>query len=107
MYVGRDFDVSDTQEDEVYSFDFVNELLDAGEIINSAIFEIKVARSSPVNDPAINTRMLGSPAVNGTIASQRLAALVERCVYFLRAKCATSTGNVRSLHAYIRVAEQR
>lgn len=107
MYVGRDFDPSDTEESEPYAFDFAPDLLEAGEVINSVEFNVAIARSSQAEDPDPASRMQGVPMITGTIVAQRFANFVQRARYFIRAKVVTSAGNTRSLHSFVNVQEQR
>lgn len=89
MYVGRDFDASDTTESEVYSLNFVNDL-QSGETILSVVFAMTAAEGVD-SDPS--SRLDGAPSFIGTTAMQRVTGLVTGVVYTLAATVTTSLGN--------------
>jgi hypothetical protein len=69
MYVGRDFDVANPTECEVYSIDFGNGL-QSGESINVASITMTVFQGLDSNP---SSHLSGSPAISlsGTVVSQR------------------------------------
>ena len=72
MYVGRDFDPTDPGENEIFSFDFVNDL-DSNESLQSATWTCAAVTGS---DPAAASRISGSASAAGTQTSQRIAGLL-------------------------------
>jgi beta-glucosidase-like glycosyl hydrolase len=70
MYVGRDFDVANPTESEVYSLDFRNGL-QSGESIAVASTTMTVFQAV---DPNPSSHLSGSPAISlsGTVVSQRI-----------------------------------
>jgi len=97
MYVGRDFDVSDQSESEVYSLNFVNDL-QSGETILSVVFALTVSEGT---DADVATRLDGDPGLINTIAMQRITGLLPGVVYALQATVTTSLGNNISLWSRI------
>lgn len=100
MYVGRDFDPSDTGESERYSFDFVNDL-QAGDSIQSAAWTCAVAAKSGLADPNASA-CIGGPAVyTGTKTSQRVINMLSGVVYVLTATVVSVGGDTVSLWSHV------
>lgn len=106
MYAGTDFSVSDQDENEIYSFDFVNDLSTGELLVGSPppVWTIAVVSGT---DAAANSRLSGSPSVvNGpggvlTATSQRIVGLVPGVRYLLRANVNTSQGNAKTLYSHV------
>lgn len=103
MYVGSDFQQSDTEEDEVYAFDYVNDL-ETGETITAAAFEITMATGGG-EDPDPQSHAIGDAVIDATICSQRIAGLLPGKKYVIRCLATTSLNNVRSLYAHVKTKE--
>lgn len=99
MYCGREFDVSEADENEVYGFDFINDLAN-GETITGATFSIAVKSGT---DPTPNARLSGGPFLTSTtIAVQRIVGLLNGVVYIVKCLATTTSGNTISLFSHIR-----
>lgn len=103
MYVGNDFDPSDTGEDEIYEFNFTL-LLATGETIQSAIWTCKVAAGT---DPSPASRLQGAPATSpdGAKTQQWLSGLIPGNKYLLEAMVTTSIGQMKSLWSHVTCAD--
>ena len=100
MYVGRDFDPSDTGENERYTFDFVNDM-QAGDGIQSAVWTCGVAAKSILADPAASA-CISQPAVyTGTKTTQRVSGMKPGVIYLLTANVTTTLGDVISLWSHV------
>ena len=101
MYVGRDFHPSDVGENEVYTFDFENDLAD-GETIATATWICSVADDSEVEDADAQSHVsVVDPLNTDTKTSQRIAGLVDGVKYVLQAIVTTSDGNTKSLWSHV------
>lgn len=99
MYVGNDFDPSDTGEDEIYEFNFTLRLA-TGETIQSAIWTCKVAAGT---DPSPASHLQGSPATSpdGTRTQILIGGLIPSNKYLLEAMITTSLGQEKSLWSHV------
>lgn len=89
---------SNPGENEVYAFDFVNDLL-PGEAL-SGITTWSIAVVSGVDaDPT--SHLSGAPLVSGTESSQRIAGLLGSVVYVIAATVQTTFGNTLELWAFL------
>ena len=96
MYVGRDFDPSDSGESERYTFDFVNDL-QTGDTIQSAVWTCAVAAKSAGFDPDA-AGCISQPAVyTGTKTTQRVSGMLPGVTYVLRATVTTQNNDIISL----------
>jgi hypothetical protein len=100
MYVGRDFDPSDTGENERYSFDFVNDL-QSGDTIQSVTWDCTVSVRSALDDP--NAPLcISEPAVyTGTRTTQRVSGMQAGVVYVLTASVTSTMGDTVSLWSHV------
>lgn len=106
MYCGSDFSVSDNPENEIYTFDFVNDL-SSGELLvdtTPPVWSIALASGT---DASVATRLSGSPVIqNGpggalTATSQRVVGLLPGVRYILQAVVTTNQGNKKSLYSHV------
>lgn len=104
MYVGRDFDPSDTGESERYTLDFVNDL-NAGDTITSASWACEVAATSTGSDSAAASRISGATVINKTRTTQRVTGLQPGVTYCLTATVETLNGDTISLWSHVRCKE--
>ena len=104
MYAGRDFDPSDTGENETYTFDLVNDLAATGETITSAAWTCAVVSGVDANAA---TCVFGSATISGTQTSQRINGLKPGVVYRLQVKAVTSLGNTVSLYSHVKCANPK
>ena len=103
MYIGRDFDPGDVGENDVYTFDFVNNL-NVGETLSSATWTCAAVTGA---DAAASTRLYGSASCSGTQTSQRVYSLLPGVRYRLQALATTSLGNTKSLWAHVTCANPK
>jgi len=104
MYVGRDFDPSDTGEDERYSFDFVNDLK-PGDSIASVVWACGVAPRSEVADSNAPASINGPPVFTGTKTTQRVSGLLPGVIYTLTATVVSTDGDTVSLWSHVECKE--
>jgi len=93
MYAGRDFDRSDVGENELYSFDFVNDIA-GGLSITGSTWTISVMEGV---DATPSSRLQGSPIILGTVVSHRISGLLEDVTYRVQCKANLSDSSVVSL----------
>jgi hypothetical protein len=99
MYVGKDFLSIDPGETESFSLDFVRDLQEGETItLGSAVFFVELVKGQ---DPAPDSRKLGSCTINGTAVSQRIGNCVSGCRYRLRAQVQTSNMNTLSIWSHV------
>jgi hypothetical protein len=100
MYVGRDFDPSDTGENERYTLDFINDM-QAGDGIHSAVWTCGVAAKSQNPDDAAGG-CISEPAVYlGSKTTQRVNGMKPGVIYVLKATVTTTLGDVVSLWSHV------
>ena len=104
MYVGRDFDPSDTGESERYTLDFVNDL-QPGDSIVAAVWTCEVAARSELPDDDAASHIIGAAGISGTKVTQRVSGLVPGVTYCLTAIATTSTGDAVSLWSHLECKE--
>ena len=97
MYVGRDYDPSDTGEIEIYTLDFVNDLVN-GETIASAVWTC-----TPIIgiDSNATSCVFGAATFSGTQTSQPFKNFVSGVYYQLLATVGTSLGNTKKLWSHV------
>jgi hypothetical protein len=100
MYVGRDFDPSDTGESERYTLDFVNDL-QVGDTIVSATWTCEVAAKSAGSDAAAVSRIDGPAVYVGTKTTQRVSGMVPGVIYCLTATVVTTLNDTVSLWSHV------
>jgi hypothetical protein len=100
MYVGRDFDPSDTGESERYTLDFVNDL-QAGDAIQNATWACEVAAKSAAPDPNAAARIDGPAVYQGTKTTQRVTGMVPGVTYCLTATVVTTLDDTISLWSHV------
>lgn len=99
MYVGRDFDVCDPGEVEVYAFDFTNDLY-PGDSIVGATWTCTVDQGT---DGSPSARLKGSPwFVSSTQTAQVLQGGVAGTSYIIQAVVTTQLGYTVSLYSHSR-----
>ena len=103
MFVGRDFDPSDVGEDEVYSFNFVNDL-NASESLATAVWTCTAVTGV---DASAATRVNGGATVSGQTTSQRITGLLPGVRYRLLATAVTLQSNTVSLWAHVTCANPK
>lgn len=90
MFVGRDYDVADAGESQVYGIDFRNDM-SASDTIVSVIFELTVASGT---DPSPSSRLDGGPTIySRTVVLQRVSDLISGVTYIIKATVQTSQDN--------------
>lgn len=100
MYVGRDFDPSDTGESERFSFDFANDI-DTDDVITSATWSCLVAAKSADTDDGATNCIDGPAVFAGTKTTQRVTGLKPGVIYVLRADVATTKLDLVSLWSHV------
>jgi len=100
MYVGRDFDPSDTGENERYTLDFVNDL-QAGDSIASAVWTCSTASKSEGTDDAAAGCISGEAIFDGTKTTQRVTGMKAGVIYRLRADVVTLNGDTVALWSHV------
>lgn len=108
MYVGRDFDVSDQDEQEAYAFDFINDLAD-GDSIVTAVWTVATDEGvdpNPmarlVSTPWIVTPPVTVPVTPASVTAQILGTGVPGVNYIVRAVVQTTRGMTLSLFSHSR-----
>ena len=104
MYVGRDFDPSDTGESERFTFDFVNDI-QAGDQIIGATWTCEVSERSLLADAEAASRIAGTAIFSGTKTTQRVTGLQPGVVYVLRADVTTEKEDIVSLWSHVECKE--
>jgi hypothetical protein len=97
MYVGQDFDPSDVGEDELYTFDFVNDVA-CGETIVTATWSCAAVDGQ---DPDAASRVVGPASWLGTETTQRVAGMLAGVRYRLLASAFTTFGNTKHLWSHV------
>ena len=97
IYAGRDWDIQDVGESELFGLDFVNDL-PTGDSLSTVAWTLTVAEGT---DPAPNTHLDGLPGTSGTIALQRLSGLLPNVRYILKATASTALGNTIILYSHV------
>lgn len=100
MYAGRDFDPSDVGENEVYTFDFVNDLA-SNESLQSATWTCAAVLGV---DASASSRISGLATAAGSLTSQRVTGLLPGVRYRLQALGVTNLSNTVSLYAHVNCA---
>jgi hypothetical protein len=100
MYVGRDFDPSDTGESERYTLDFVNDL-QAGDTISTATWACEVAAKSSGADGAAAGKIDGPAVYLGTKTTQRITGMTPGVTYCLTATIVSAGGDTISLWSHV------
>lgn len=100
MYIGRDFDVMNSTESEVFAIDFVNDL-QTGETISGLPTVTLTVFSG--DDPTPSARLSGDPGVSGTTAMQRVSQPLAGVTYIITFSVLTSLGNTKVLYSRIPV----
>ena len=98
MFVGREFDPADPGEDQVYGFDFTNDML-SGDSIESAVVNFTVQTGVDTNP---SSHLVGGPiVVSATVVSQRVENLIAGVTYILQSIATTTLGDTLSLYSRI------
>jgi hypothetical protein len=100
MYVGRDFDPSDTGESERYTLDFVNDM-QTGDSIQSATWACEVAAKSMAADAGAAGHIDGPAVYLGTKTTQRVSGMVPGVTYCLTATIVTTNSDMISLWSHV------
>jgi hypothetical protein len=100
MYVGRDFDPSDTGESERYTFDFINDV-QSGDFIEGAVWACEVAAKSAAPDVDAASRIDGPAVFTGTRTTQRVTGMVPGVTYCLTATVTTALLDTVSLWSHV------
>ena len=100
MYVGRDFDPSDTGEDERYTLDFVNDL-QKGDAIDLATWSCGVAAKSEQGDANAAGYINGPAVSNTTKTTQRVTGMQPGVIYVLTATVFSKMGDTVSLWSHV------
>lgn len=105
-YVGRDFDPADVGDNEVYAFDFVNDL-GPGDSIQSSTWMCGVAATSKAEDDDAEDRLSGDAVVTGTVSKQRAIWPddAKGVRYWLKGTVVTLLGETKSLWSYVNVGD--
>ena len=99
MYVGNDYDQSEPGENEIYTLDFVRDML-AGETLSGATWTCVAVSGT---DASASTRISGSATVSGTQTSQRCTGFLDGVKYRLEATVTTSLSNTKKLWSHVSV----
>lgn len=98
MYIGREFDPADPGEDQVYGFDFVNDML-TGDVINRAVVSFTVQTGV---DGSPSSHLVGMPIITPpTVVAQRVENLIAGVTYILQIVATTQQGDTLSLYSRI------
>ena len=98
MFVGREFDVADPGENQVYGFDFVNDL-NPGDTIVSQNSYLTVQTGIDSNP---SSHLQGNPVLfTPTIVIQRIFDLLPGVTYDFQVVVTTQDGDVLSLYSRI------
>ena len=98
MFVGREFSPADPGEDQVYGFDFVNDML-PGDIISGATVSFTVQTGVDSNP---SSHLVGSVIITPpTVVSQRIEDLIGGVTYILQIIATTQQGDTLSLYSRI------
>jgi hypothetical protein len=100
MYVGRDFDPSDTGESERYTFDFINDV-QSGDFIEGAVWTCEVAAKSANTAPNAAACIDGPAVFTGTRTTQRVTGMVPGVTYCLTATVTTALLDTVSLWSHV------
>src|SRR5262245_1258438 len=100
MYVGRDFDPTDTGENERFTFDFVNDL-QKGDSIIGVTWACEVAAKSALPDAEAANRINGPAQFLGTKTTQRVSGMVAGVIYALTAIVTTANGDTLMLWSHV------
>lgn len=103
MYAGRDFDPADPGENEIYTFDFVNDLA-SNEALQSAVWTCAAVAGVDANAASC---VIGTASVLATKTSQRISGLLPGVRYLLQAKGVTNLGNTVSLYSHANCANPK
>lgn len=101
MYVGRDFDPSQTTESELYCFDFSKDLR-SGDVVESAVWACTVSANSEVPDEDADTRLEDDAIIQSPRTYQRITGLVPGVTYRLQATVTTRNGDRITLWSNVR-----
>ena len=105
MYVGRDFDPSDSGEAELYGFDFVKDVR-PGDTLASAAWSCKVAAISENADPDDPAAyIIGTAGAAGTKTTQSIAGFKPGVTYMLQATATMNSGDIVSLWSHVECKE--
>lgn len=105
MYVGKDFDPSDTGEAETYGFDY-GAILAAGETIASVVWTCAVISGSdsiPMSRLNGSPNIIASPSTGAASAAttQSVSTMLPGVQYRLQALVTTSLGQKLSLWSHV------
>lgn len=100
MYVGRDFDPSDTGENERYTLDFLNDI-QQDDSIASVSWTCAVAAKSENPDPDAASCIMGTAVYEGKKTTQRVHGLKLGVTYVLTATVVTTLNDVVSLWSHV------
>jgi hypothetical protein len=100
MYVGSDFNPSDTGENERYTLDFLNDL-QRDDAIASVEWTCKVAAKSAGDDPDAANCISGRAVFEGTKTTQRVHGMKLGVIYCLTAVVVTEKGDTVSLWSHV------
>jgi hypothetical protein len=98
MYVGRDFDVAEPEEDQTFGFDFINDIAE-GDVVVGATWTIEDQAAIGTDLTALKD---GTPSYGTTVTHQRFKNLVDGKTYILTAKVTTQNGDVVQLHSHVK-----
>jgi hypothetical protein len=96
-YVGSDFSPTDDVECEAYALNFAA-ILGTGETIVSVSSYLALMSGT---DALASTRLVSTPAVNGTTVSQRAGPLLGGCSYRIGFTILTTLGQTLNLYSHI------
>lgn len=91
------FSSADQGENELFTFDFVNDLA-PGDSIASAVWEITVAVGV---DADVADRAVGDPTIFGTRVTQRASGFLPGVQYVMACTITTTMGNDLELWSYL------
>ena len=98
MYVGRDFDVANSGESEVFAFNFVNDMLPTDSVV-AATWALTVSEGTDANP---SSRLDGAPFfLSRTISTQRISGLLAGVTYIVTCTVSTAQSNTITLWSRI------
>lgn len=92
------FSAANPGENEVYAFDFTNDLQPEEALSGITSWTIGTVSGS---DPNANTRLSGAPDITDNLSNQRITGLLPNVVYVVAASVQTTFGNTLELWAFL------
>lgn len=100
MYIGIDYSPANTVENEVFTYDWVNDLAE-GELPTGTTCALEVSPQSLGTDPSPSSHLIGSATTTGTVASQRIFGLLPNVLYIIEWTATTTLANTKFAYSHI------